>query len=302
MSPSSEGDSVTQHLFLHVPKTAGSSIRTLISQNYRAANTIGFSGEPGPIEWYRNSPAAFRQQYALVHGHFPYGLHSGIDDFRYFTFLRNPVARHFSDFDFLKRYAPHPMHAEILEGRVTLQDWAMIFDRHPIYRNRITRFISGVGDAGAPDEAALISAQQHICNDFAFVGLTERFDESVLVLAKRLGWRSAFYLTKNVTEGRSQPTPAMQATAAKGLDLDIRLYAFAIERFAQLPELRSPAFSAALEEFRKIRAWLEAFINNNPHHLYIVGDRLPALSDLVAEHHSTPALDRYFDRPSHLAA
>ena len=110
------------------------------------------------------------------------------------------------------------------------------------------------------------------------------------------------YVTKNVTEGRSQPTPAMQATAAKGLDLDIRLYAFAIERFAQLPELRSPAFSAALEEFRKIRAWLEAFINNNPHHLYIVGDRLPALSDLVAEHHSTPALDRYFDRPSHLAA
>jgi|CXWL01.1.fsa_nt_gi hypothetical protein len=291
-----------QHIFLHIPKTAGSSVRTLIQQNYPPDATIGFSGDPEPLAWYRARTTAFKHRYSLLHGHVPYGIHEGLNDYLYFTFLRDPVARHFSDYDFLRRYASHPMHAEISGGRITPGDWATIFDRHPVYRNRITRFVSGDGDGRIPDRLSLETAKLHLSREFAPVGLAERFDESVLVLAKRLGWRSIFYLTKNVTAKQSQLTPAIRKAAGQGLELDLELYAFAQRLFDEAPELRDPRFPDALREFRDVRTWLESYVANNPHDMFLVGGELPSLSDIVERHHRTPALIRYFDWPSRRAA
>src|SRR5262245_56645482 len=130
-----------QHIFLHVPKTAGSSIRTLIAQNYPAEAIIGFSGEPEPLAWYAATTREFKSQYALVHGHFCYGVHEGGPAHTYFTFLRDPVGLHFSYYFFLKRYEAHPLHERLARGEITLEDWARIYDEFPTYRNLTTRMI-----------------------------------------------------------------------------------------------------------------------------------------------------------------
>ncbi len=293
---------MSQHIFMHIPKTAGSSVRTLLQQNYPSDATIGFSGDPEPIAWYTARTPGFKQRYSLVHGHVPYGIHEGLTDYLYFTFLRDPVARHFSDYDFLRRYEPHPLHADIASGRITLADWAAIFDRFPLYQDRMTRFLSGDGDTRVPDRLSLETAKLHLRREFAPVGLAERFDESVLVIAKRLGWDSIFYLTKNVTAERSELTPALRKTAKQGLGRDIELYSFAKRLFDESPELQDPRFPDALAEFRDVRRWLEAHVVNNPSHAFLVGSELPSLTAIVQQHRSTPALDRYFDRPSCQAA
>jgi hypothetical protein len=293
---------VTQHIFLHVPKTAGSSVRTLLQQNYAADAVMGFSGEPGPLAWYRAQGPEFKATHALVHGHMPYGVHAGLTDYLYFTFLRNPVDRHFSDYDFLKRYAPHPVHSEIQTSGITREKWARIFNRLPMFRDRMTRFISGDGDARVPDRLSLETAKLHLRREFAPVGLAERFDESVLVLAKRLGWRSIFFLTRNVTADRIEITESMRSQALDGLQRDMELYEFGQKLFDEAPELHDPRFPAALAEFREVRSWLESFVGNNPHDLFVVGGELPSLSTIVRQHRSTPALDQYFDWPSALAA
>jgi hypothetical protein len=284
---------MTQHIFLHVPKTAGSSIRTLIQQNYPAEATIGFSGEPGPLEWYARSPRAFKEQYRLVHGHFPYGIHRGVLDYTYFTFLRDPVDRHFSDYFFLKRYHGHPMQPALASGAITLADWARIHGPMPMYRDMSTRIVSGGGDHGNPDRASIERSKYLLTVDFAFVGLSERFDESVLILAKRLGWRSVFYLTKNVSANRETVAEELRAMARTGLRCDLELYAYGRSLFEASPELSDPLFPKALDEYRRARHWLDAHVANDAHALFEVGFELPDVDALVRRHQTLPALDRF---------
>lgn len=281
-----------QHLFLHVPKTAGSSIRTLLKQNYAADTMIAFSGELKPLAWYRASPEAFKRQHALVHGHFPYGMHEGVEQYTYFTFLRDSVDRHFSDYHFLKRYEPHPLHARIASGEIDLERWADIFDVMPMYCNLITGYISGDGADRQPDQCSLERARFHLLRDFAFIGLTERFDESVLILARRLGWRSVFYLTKNVSTNRAVPAE-LRERARRHLALDDELHAFARREFEAAPELRDPLFADALREYRAAQAWLEAHVTNDRSSLFEVEFELPSIDALVRQHHPLSSLTRF---------
>ena len=281
-----------QHLFLHVPKTAGSSIRTLLKQNYAADAMIAFSGDLKSVEWYRAAPVAVRARHALVHGHFQHGLHEGVGDYTYFTFLRDPVDRHFSDYHFLKRYEAHPMHAAIASGEIGLQDWAGIFERHPMYRNITTGYISGEGAKRQADRASLERAKFNLRRDFTFCGLTERFDESVLILARRLGWRSIFYLTKNVSADRAVPDDLHERTRAH-LALDYELYAFAQRAFDEAPELSDPFFAAALTEYRAARHWLESQVTNDRHGLFEMRSDLPSIDALIRRHHTLSTLTRF---------
>ena len=287
---------MTQHIFLHIPKTAGSSVRTLLQQNYAPETTIGFSGEPDPISWYLRRSAEDKSRYSLVHGHFRYGIHAHVRDYAYFAFLRNPVERHFSDYDFLRRYEPHELHAPIVREGITAQDWATIFDRYKRFRDLMTRYVCGDPDSAYVDRMSLEKAKMHIRREFALVGLAERFDESVLLLAGRLGWKSVFYLTRNVTSDRTRPTAAMREIAKDGLRRDLELYAFAEEIFEQSPELRTSEFQEALAEFRDVRTWLERYVANNSQELFIVGQELPRLDEIVRKHRATPALDRLLGR------
>jgi hypothetical protein len=286
-----------QHLFLHVPKTAGSSIRTLLKQNYAAESMIGFSGELKPLAWYRSAPPEFKHRHTLVHGHFPYGLHEGVPAYTYFTFLRDPVDRHFSDFHFLKRYEPHPMHARIASGEIGLAEWADIFERQPMYRNIITGYVSGEGAERQSDRASLERAKFNLLRDFTFCGLTERFDESVLILARRLGWLSVFYLTKNVSTDRVVPDDLRQRTRAN-LELDEELYAFARREFDAAPELSDPLFAEALAEYRAAHVWLETQVINDASSLFEVEFDLPSIDALVRRHHTLRSLTRFLQSSS----
>jgi hypothetical protein len=281
-----------QHLFLHVPKTAGSSIRTLLKQNYAPDTMIAFSGDLKPLEWYRAAPPDFRAGHALVHGHFPYGLHEGVPEYTYFTFLRDPVDRHFSDYHFLKRYEPHPMHAAIASGEIGLDDWADIFRRLPMYANMTAGYLSGEGAERHPDRASLERARFNVRRDFTFCGLTERFDESVLILARRLGWRSIFYLTKNVSADRTVPGDLRERTRAH-LSLDYELYEFARRDFDDAPELRDPQFAEALAEYRAAQRWLESHVTNDSSSLFEVEFDLPSLDALVRQHHALTHLTSF---------
>ena len=281
-----------QHLFLHMPKTAGSSIRTILKQNYREDEMIAFSGELKALEWYKTTPLEFRRQHRLVHGHFPFGLHEGVERYTYFTFLRDPVDRHFSDYFFLKRYEPHPLHARIASGEIGLAEWATISDQLPMYRDITTGYLSGDGGVRWSDRRSLATATFNVLRDFTFVGLTERFDESVLILARRLGWQSVFYLTRNVSPDRHVPED-LRARARESLRLDEELLDFARREFDSAPELRDPLFQTALTEYRAVHAWLEARVANDASSLFEVEFDLPALDALVLQHHAVPNLRQY---------
>lgn len=92
--------------------------------------------------------------------------------------------------------------------------------------------IAGLPAAGEPEDARE-RAMLHL-ERFAFTGLMERFDESVLLLARRFGWRNVFYARVNTNRRRPTyaDTPArLRAAIEERSADDMALYRFAAERF-----------------------------------------------------------------------
>ncbi|MEJ2598008.1 MAG: sulfotransferase family 2 domain-containing protein [Anaerolineales bacterium] len=182
-------------------------------------------------------PAREKAQIRLIKGHYAYGLHEhfprkGI----YFTLLRNPISRLISYYYYAKRTPNHYLHRIIDTENYDIQD---------LFRHKLTsevdndqvRRISGVGDTvkfGDCTTEMLETAKENLANEFAVTGLTERFDETLLLLREVFGWKNVFYVRKNVTKSRPRRAalPESQLAAIQEANaLDIQLYQWAQEHF-----------------------------------------------------------------------
>ncbi|MER2540059.1 MAG: hypothetical protein ABTQ26_12535, partial [Azonexus sp.] len=76
-------------IFVHIPKTAGSSIRTLISSNYSEMEVLSLYGSHLEILQQSRTHIGNLSQFRLIQGHTPYGTHRflGSQNPRYFSFL-----------------------------------------------------------------------------------------------------------------------------------------------------------------------------------------------------------------------
>lgn len=159
---------------------------------------------------------------------------------RYFTFLRDPIERYIS-------------HLEYQRARMGIP-WSLeTFLNEPRFSNFMTTRIAGVADVGR--------AKELLRERFAFVGLTERFDESLLLMrqALRLSCFDIRYERKNV--GQRQRLAEERDLLLDGRDalariksqnlLDLELYEFA--RTTLYPEYVSrygPELGGDVERFR----------------------------------------------------
>ena len=111
--------------------------------------------------------------------------------------------------------------------------------------NSQTRAVAGDVDApfGACDQDMLARARHHIEERFAAVGITERFDDSLLLFASLFGWSRLHYVRAKVSRGPAPPPLSdRERELIEQLNaLDLALYRDARERFkralAALPDL-----------------------------------------------------------------
>ena len=126
-------------------------------------------------------------------GHVPYGLFRKHmpEDTRYMTFLREPVDRVLSHYyrhihtedQFRASWVKTRPGARVKAGSI---EQAMIEMRLPQLNNLSTRFLSGHDPMAELPDSALDDAKEHL-SGFAFVGIQERFEESVVLLQRLLG-------------------------------------------------------------------------------------------------------------------
>jgi hypothetical protein len=264
-------------IFLHVPKAAGTTLQRVTERHYRPSE-IFFLGSrvQDAIDDLRALDPADRARLRLVHGHLAYGLHEALPGpCSYFTLLREPVDRVASFFYFVREQGDHYLYdlsrsagmdlAGFMESGVTI-----------MVDNGQTRQISGVWDDvayGACDREVLELAKENLRRSFDVVGLSERFDESLLMLGRRYGWRHLYYTRENVTTRRPprRELPRTHRLAVERYNaLDAELHAFATERFADRLAALGPGFPREVDSFRRRnarlgtaysmgwRAWLKA--------------------------------------------
>lgn len=225
-------------IFLHVPKTAGTTLNRLIEWEYPLSEM--YSVDPVLFEWsaahLRKLPQRRLKRTRMFKGHMLFGLHEVLPQpATYITVLREPVDRVISAFYFMRNYKLHPLYWKFRRENWTLED----FVRRSPRENVQCKIIAGA-EYEAPCTAEIAQrAKDNLLRYFSVVGLSERFEESLALMKLRFGWKLNSYASFNVTRSRPKkrdlPTTTLDLIVKKNSH-DIALYESAQKIFEEAVE------------------------------------------------------------------
>jgi hypothetical protein len=247
-------------LFVHVPKTAGSSLAAdiaTLAPPYRSIHIDHLDrGRPAPERYDAATEAFIAAQAAspcrFASGHVQFRqvqrMSGALPGTRLFTMLREPVSRLVSDYLY-QRSAMHPLSADV---RNRIPDFAA-FVELPGQRNRIARHLVPPTLVRAGDAAAGIA---RLRDHYAFVGVQERYELGFRALTTLVAGRpSAPAARKRVNEGAAEE----KATVMRALE-DSALRA----RIAELNAFDLAVHRAIAADWERIAQPLAAFLESRP--------------------------------------
>ena len=215
-------------VFLHIPKTAGTSFVTLARTRYEHRYNI----PPGDHlrDLARLAIVSRVRRLDLVSGHTFYGVHRLIPgDVTYVTFLRDPVERVISMYFYLRDHAVNNAWRAEMDAGMTLLDFARLPDRG--IANGQVRRLAGfyhLRNRGLDDLFEL--ANRNLRSIGEGVGVVEHLDESMARIASRLGWGEPPGLDRLRANPTKQPVTDRERQEIAELNpADSRLWRMATE-------------------------------------------------------------------------
>lgn len=253
-----DNDSQPAVIFLHIPKTAGTTLLRILDRQYppEVVHSFGADAHQSVVE-YKALDEETRNKIRLLRGHMAYGLHEYLPNAAgYFTVLREPVARVISYYNFIRRTPDHYLYDEVIGKDLSLH--ALLESGLPLMMNDAqVRLLSGVWgepEFGEVSLAMLETAQQNLADSFIVVGLTEQFDKTLLLLKEKLNWQQDIsYQRLNVTrQGVSEKRlPKETVELIKRVNRqDIALYAYAQDLFKEQCSQQGLLFGSRVRYFQ----------------------------------------------------
>jgi len=241
-------------LFLHIPKTAGSTMYKVLGRQYSRAETLRL--DSSQIAQFKTLPATQRGRYRLIKGHLYFGFHRYIPGAStYFTFLRRPVERVLSFYYYARSTPDHYLYSQLVNERLDLRT-VLARELTPEIRNGQTRQLAGdewEDPQRVVTRAALERAKANLTH-FRVVGLLEEFDASLLLLRRAFGWHLPFYIKENVTKEKTDETfldPETRGLIEEANRLDLELYDYARGLFEEQRRAAGDSFAEELCHFRR---------------------------------------------------
>lgn len=269
-------------VFLHVPKTAGKTLASVIEDQH-TARWSEFKRD----EWHPKAAAqavrewnqSHRDALQIFHGHQHYGIDAYLSiPVTYYTVLRDPVERVISHYYYVQQsHAPrdrheaargsHPDRQRVQEGRLSLQEYVSSGYCEEM-DNGQTRLLAG--ESGLYDRVPfgkcttnlLETAKKNMSRQMGVVGLTEEFDASLLLIQRLCGWSTPYYRSHNITPQRPRRADiapeALRAIEERTV-LDRQLYDYGVQLFRERVAAQGPGFADDLRRFqernRRYGAW-----------------------------------------------
>ncbi len=250
--------------FIHIPKTAGATVTTMFIAAYSRRGVHNAGNVMRNSDRTTLKLAGFNEQRVSV-GHVPFALFREHlpPETRYMTFMREPVDRVLSHYHrHIHRPNQNPRRrrgAKERKGKGTGKrlsadsiEQALVEMRVPRLRNLATRFLCDDPTAGELPETALAEAKANL-RGFAFVGLQERFDESIALLRRWLGLGTVPFENRHVSSDRPAVAEISDADRELILEhnaLDAELYELAVELFEEAVAAAGPGFDDEVSALR----------------------------------------------------
>ena len=221
---------------IHNFKTAGQTFYSIIDGQFKKEEILNtnFLGHEDEAYVYLNKcTEENKQKLKIIHGHFHFGIHKYFSQkYTYITFVRNPIERVVSDYYYCRNNVFS--HNYAFASTLSLKEYLKC--EHIInIDNGQTRFIAGNRNVayGEASDEMLEQAIRNLTDVFSFIGITEKFNESVVIANRLFSWNKYYYKSENVSQNKIKMSIAELDEETiellkKRNNLDMKLYEYAL--------------------------------------------------------------------------
>jgi len=243
-------------IFLHIPRSGGTTLQRIIERQYPRAAIFTIDGRNAyeSIAEFKSLPEPRREKIVCLKGHVRFGLHHYLrQPCTYVTLLRDPVDRVISHYYYVLRTPNHYFYKQVISRGMSLDEYVRSGPSRELSDGQ-ARMVAGIHDeCPIPPADTLAMAKKNLKECFTVVGLTERFDESLVLMKRRLAWKWPCYTRRNVTRNRPPRSAIPRGTVRliqQRNEKDLELYAFAKQLFAESIREEGPSLVRELRSFR----------------------------------------------------
>lgn len=233
-------------IFLHVPKTGGTTLHSVLTFQYLGKLSIWLKPwkQSGTVYERRRAAeldemsVAEKNNLQMVRGHVYYGVHNKLPkSCSYITFVKNPVKHVRSQYKYFGKISRQNGEESVWTENTFVE--ILRNDDGPWLDNMQVRWLSGAGlSVDNVTRAHYETAVQNIEKHFAAVGVTEKFDISLILFSEKLGWtRPLFYRRANVQtyeKAEENDQSVLPREEIKDVNRwDMKLYQYALDALAR---------------------------------------------------------------------
>ncbi len=256
-------------VFAHIPKTAGSTFKRLLDRQFPSSKMQRVGPDyQGSIDHIKSLSTRDRARIQCLSGHLPYGIHQFFQqqNLHYVSFVRDPIDRALSEYFFFRKQ-PQLLPLIGLDVDTTLSPQAlwehqssmgmMDFQTRVLsgYDNMVESVLPPYPKMSVENADSLIKG---IVESFSLIGTVERFDESLLLMKQKFGWRNICYIRRNVAPKSKEKLELKQAVGEeirKLNPMDCKLYAHVREMIDAKIAEQGESFAQELRRYRFLNRW-----------------------------------------------
>ncbi len=179
-------------IFLHIPKTAGTSLYHVLAKNYNFKKQCRIYHQED-METAASS-AILAQNHNFIYGHFHFVDQMKNSPYFNLSWLREPLACVISTYLHLF-YSPLKNHKEIMQGIKNFDDYLQKIQPINLQSKRFSGF--KLRKHAKNNDEINERAMAHF-HHFDFIGITERFEESLLCLSTEISLNRTKFSRQNV--------------------------------------------------------------------------------------------------------
>jgi len=237
--------------FMHIPKTAGTTLRKIIDLQYGEENVLTYYNQTNR-SLIDNLDALLQKQpnYRALVGHFQYGAHAVLPEkTSYVTFMRDPIQRTISDY--YERLVRTPEKYKLANGKI-MNIGEMITAFPNEMQNHQTKYLAGVPFDQKINEVDCARAVENITSNFCFCGIVEYFEESILIMSQILGWPICLYKSLNIGSGNLHRENEHHLLIEETNKFDLILYKIMYKKFQNLLNERGGILKKSAVKYKKM--------------------------------------------------